>query len=51
MVNAIDETGADYTYPGAETTYYNLQGIRVTTPHEGEVYIRRVGNIVGKIRY
>ncbi len=51
VVDAIDETGADYTYPGAETTYYNLQGIRVTTPHEGEVYIRRVGNIVGKIRY
>lgn len=49
--SGIDQVGDDYTYPQAQTTYYNLQGIEVATPVHGQVYIRRVGNIVGKVVY
>lgn len=48
---SISEAAPDFTYPEAETTYYNLQGIRVENPVAGQTYIRRTGNIVGKIVY
>ncbi len=39
------ETDAD-----GEAEYYNLQGIRVTTPAAGGIYIRRSGNEAVKVR-
>lgn len=35
----------------AEPIYYNLQGMRVSIPVKGAVYIRRCGNSVNKIIY
>lgn len=45
-VTGIDDVEADSS--DAETEYYNLQGIRVSSPGPG-VYIRRQGNKIEKI--
>lgn len=37
--------------PSEPTVYYNLQGIRVTTPLPGQIYLRRRGSHIEKILY
>ena len=48
--SAIDEVSAD-SMSDAPAEYYNLQGIRVNEPQPGNIYIRRQGNRVSKIRF
>lgn len=45
-VTGIDDVETDSS--DAETEYYNLQGIRVSSPGPG-VYIRRQGNKIEKV--
>ena len=35
----------------APVEYYNLQGIRVANPAQGQIYIQRQGNTATKIRF
>jgi hypothetical protein len=46
--SAIPAVNSDTT-TNATTEYFNLQGMRVNHPENGELYIRRQGNKVDKI--
>lgn len=45
----IDQISCDGSAAGTE--YYNLQGLRVTEPAAGDIYIRRQGGRVSKVRF
>lgn len=47
----IEELAPDSPAKDAPAEYYNLQGIRVSEPAAGGIYIRRQGNRVSKIRF
>lgn len=46
IVDAIEAASAE----GVQAEYYNLQGIRVKTPVSGNIYIKRQGDAVIKVR-
>lgn len=50
-VNGIDNLGSDAfdPDPSAPVEYYNLQGIRISNPAAGQLYIIRQGHRAGKI--
>ena len=47
----IEELAPDSPTQDAPAEYYNLQGIRVTEPAAGNIYIRRQGSKVSKIKF
>ena len=47
----IEELAPDSPAKDAPTEYYNLQGIRVSEPAAGGIYIRRQGSKVSKIKF
>lgn len=47
--SGIESIVIDSTSGNCEPTYYNLQGIRVTNPTPGQIYIRHSGNHTDKI--
>ena len=50
-MTSIDSMLADSESADATPEYYNLQGIRVLNPEAGQVYIRRTGTSVAKVRF
>jgi hypothetical protein len=48
MATGIEEVEGDLTAGDGEAVYYNLQGIRVTNPERGQIYIVRRGNTTTK---
>lgn len=51
QMTGVDEIVIDHTGFKGETEYYNLQGIRVTHPAKGQIYIVRHGGKSMKVLY
>lgn len=47
----IDEVAVDAAVTDAPAEYFNLQGVKIANPQAGQVYIRRQGTQVSKIRF
>jgi len=51
MVTGIDDLEAEIEDADAPVEYYNMMGVRVQEPVEGEIYVRRQGTKAEKVIY